>query len=237
MSVNNVERVISGVRCMCKKKKYWFAKNDVFRRFGYTDRKLFDGLCPEADSSVKFSNGDIGIPFEEVVTLAEHSKKPLQDFVDALQEEIDTSKRSMPKPANSNHPDFFNDPAGAARAWAEQYDRIADLEKQLEDAKEKLGDGSEFKMVRKIAWLPEYFNMGRMYLCTAIGNRLWRMSQKLDAPIKKCVAFGYCESSTRNMYSVKVIDLLRHALDQDEELMKSYRHKNTRAKISEAANG
>lgn len=237
MPVKYHERTIDGVRCIVKDNKYYFAKQDLFRRFGYTDRELFNSLCTGADPKIKFSDGDVGVPFEDIIALAEQAKKALPTFVDALQREVDANKKSLAKP--DSHPDFFNDPAGAARAWAAQFDKITALEKELKQAKEKLGDGEEYKIARAITWLPDYFNMGRMYLFTAIGNRLWRMSQHLDAPIKKCMAFGYCEGTTRNMYSVKVIELLKQNLDKDEELMKSFRKRkpDKLAKISRVAHG
>lgn len=240
MAKKSNERIIDGVKCIVKEGKYYFAKQDLFRRFGYTDRTLFNSLCPGTENKIKFSDGEPGVPFEDLIALASHSKKDLPNFVNALQKEVDQNKAQITKSVKTNnHPDFFNDPAGSARSWAEQFERIAVLEKELKHAKELLGDGDDFKMARAIPWIPQYFNTARMYLYTAIGNRLWRMSQHLDAPIKKCAAFGYCESNTRNMYSVKIIDLLKQSLDSDEEFMKNYRLKKHAepAKISRVANG
>lgn len=117
----------------------------------------------------------------------------------------------------------FNNHAEAAKAWAAEHEARLQAERNVEQYKELLGDGVEYKIVHAIPWLDEVFIEDRRNIMGPIALRLRRISQEMDLPIKQCKAFGYMDSLTRGMYHVKAIAELRRELKKRKDLFQNYR--------------
>lgn len=144
-------------------------------------------------------------------------------------------------------PDFQN-PALAARAWAEQYERRQIAEAQRDEAirtkaeigsrreatsmatasaairqrdalADKLGEGKHYKQVKAIPWLLEVFHESAgMY--SQVGRKLSQLGERmgLSPRIKEDSQYG-----TIKIHHVEVIEALRLALKQDHNLLGKYR--------------
>lgn len=145
----------------------------------------------------------------------------------------------------------FDNPALAARAWAEQYERRQLAEAQRDEAirtkaqigskreatamatasaavrkinslEDELGRGKRFKSVKAIPWLPDVFELSRgMY--SVVGKTLKRLSVDLGYPIEKIVAPEYPDGI--NAYHVNVIAAFREKLKRDPVVLGKYRLK------------
>lgn len=147
-------------------------------------------------------------------------------------------------------PDFQN-PALAARAWAEQYERRQIAEAQRDEAirtkaeigsrreatsmatasaairqrdalADKLGEGKHYKQVKAIPWLLEVFHESAgMY--SQVGRKLSQLGERmgLSPRIKEDSQYG-----TIKIHHVEVIEALRLALKQDHNLLGKYRKVN-----------
>lgn len=147
-------------------------------------------------------------------------------------------------------PDFQN-PALAARAWAEQYERRQIAEAQRDEAirtkaeignrreatamatasaairqrdalADKLGEGKHYKQVKAIPWLLEVFHESAgMY--SQVGRKLSQLGERmgLSPRIKEDSQYG-----TIKIHHVEVIEALRLALKQDHNLLGKYRKMN-----------
>ncbi|MCZ4065663.1 Rha family transcriptional regulator [Oxalobacter aliiformigenes] len=145
----------------------------------------------------------------------------------------------------------FDNPALAARAWAEQYERRQLAEAQRDEAirtkaqigskreatamatasaavrkinslEDELGRGKRFKFVKAIPWLPDVFEPSRgMY--SVVGKTLKRLSVDLGYPIEKIVTPEYPDGI--NAYHVNVIAAFREKLKRDPAVLGKYRLK------------
>lgn len=147
-------------------------------------------------------------------------------------------------------PDFQN-PALAARAWAEQYERRQIAEAQRDEAirtkaeigsrreatsmatasaavrqrdalADKLGEGKHYKQVKAIPWLLEVFHESAgMY--SQVGRKLSQLGERmgLSPRIKEDSQYG-----TIKIHHVEVIEAFRLALKQDHNLLGKYRKMN-----------
>ena len=145
-------------------------------------------------------------------------------------------------------PDFQN-PALAARAWAEQYERRQIAEQQRDEAirtkaeigsrreatamatasaavrkvnalEDELGRGKRYKSVKAIPWLLKEFIESRgMY--SVVGKALKRMSTDLGYSIEKIATPEYPEGI--NAYHVDVISAFRCELAQNPGMLDRYR--------------
>ena len=150
-------------------------------------------------------------------------------------------------PTSLGLPDFQN-PALAARAWAEQYERRQIAEAQRDEAirtkaeigsrreatsmatasaavrqrdalADKLGEGKHYKQVKAIPWLLEVFHESAgMY--SQVGRKLSDLGARmgLSPRIKEDSQYG-----TVKIHHVEVIEALRLALKQDHNLLGKYR--------------
>lgn len=157
--------------------------------------------------------------------------------------EMDEQLRS----ASPAIPDFQN-PALAARAWAEQYERRQIAEAQRDEAirarswinegrtakamatasaavrqrdalADKLGEGKHWKQVKGIPWLLEVFHESAgMY--SQVGRKLSQLGERmgLQPRITEDSQYG-----TVKIHHVEVIEALRLALKQDHNLLGKYR--------------
>ena len=214
------EGSVQGVRYAARGGQWLFSLPDVALKFGYSiiDAKY---LC-ESDEEFRLPNGQPAIKFDNLVMLAKAAPKGSKGFLNALGKEMEAkqgSSVSLPEEV----PDFSN-PAKAARAWAELYEEGELIKKRLQEALTLLGDGKEFKIVRKIPWLDDYFAPFKV-VPMIVGNCLARMSKKAKAPVQRCHAFGYQASHSIGMYHLDIIQELKERLDKDPKFLGRWRLK------------
>lgn len=123
-------------------------------------------------------------------------------------------------------PDFAN-PAEAARAWADEYEKnlaLTAANQQLTEEKEMLeiviGNAREWKAVTAIPWLKHYFIDTSPRTCAAIGKFLTSCSRMRGAEIKKSPDSRWGEV---NVYRTDIIDDMERLLDIDPNLLACYR--------------
>lgn len=123
-------------------------------------------------------------------------------------------------------PDFAN-PAEAARAWADEYEKnlaLTAANQQLTEEKEMLeiviGNAREWKAVTAIPWLKHYFIDTSPRTCAAIGKFLTSCSRMRGAEIKKSPDSRWGEV---NVYRTDIIDDMERVLDIDPNLLACYR--------------
>lgn len=131
-------------------------------------------------------------------------------------------------------PDFQN-PALAARAWAEQYERRQIAEAQRDEAirarswinegrtakamADKLGEGKHWKQVKAIPWLLEVFHESAgMY--SQVGRKLSQLGERMGLQPRITEDSHY---GTVKIHHAEVIEALRLALKQDHNLLGKYR--------------
>lgn len=157
--------------------------------------------------------------------------------------EMDEQLRS----ASPAIPDFQN-PALAARAWAEQYERRQIAEAQRDEAirtkaeigsrreatsmatasaavrqrdalADKLGEGKHWKSVKAIPWLLEVFGPSRgMY--SVVGKKLAQLGERMGKPSREIEDATY---GTIKAHHVDVIEAFRLELEKDGNMMGKYR--------------
>lgn len=218
VTVGNVQ----GVQYALKKGQYYFSLEDAARKLGFKSVTAARDMCPNYDRSTKLPNGREAILFDDLIMLSKGSPNIPEDFIDALKEEISRHRNEADKRLGEGSPDFSN-PAEAARAWAMLYEQSETLKTQLSDARKRLGDGTDFKIVRAIPWLEDYFAPLK-YMPMVVGSFLAHLSKKEKKPIQRCQAFGYQKFSI-GMYSVEIIQKLKDMLDGDENFMARWRKK------------
>ena len=137
----------------------------------------------------------------------------------------------------------FQNPALAARAWAEQYERRQIAETQRDEAirtkawindkktataavrkvnalEDELGRGKRYKAVKAIPWLlTEFIESRGMY--SIVGKALKRMSTDLGYSIEKIATPEYPDGI--NAYHVDVIAAFRTELAQNPGMLCKYR--------------
>lgn len=144
-------------------------------------------------------------------------------------------------------PDFQN-PALAARAWAEQYERRQIAEAQRDEAirtksqigsnreatamatasaavrqrdalADRLGEGKTYKQVKAIPWLLDIFRESAgMY--SQVGRKLSQLGERMGLQPRITEDSHY---GTVKIHHVEVIEALRLALKQDHNLLGKYR--------------
>lgn len=144
-------------------------------------------------------------------------------------------------------PDFQN-PALAARAWAEQYERRQIAEAQRDEAirtkaeigsrreatsmatasaavrqrdalADRLGEGKHWKQVKAIPWLLDVFHESAgMY--SQVGRKLSQLGERMGLQPRITEDSHY---GTVKIHHVEVIEALRLALKQDHNLLGKYR--------------
>lgn len=148
-------------------------------------------------------------------------------------------------------PDFQN-PALAARAWAEQYERRQIAEGQRDEAirtkswinnkktatamatasaavrkvcalEDELGRGKRYKTVKAIPWLPEEF-MSSKGMYSVVGKALKRLSADLEYAVEKIATPEFPEGV--NAYHVDVIAAFRAELAQNPGMLDRYRRRD-----------
>ena len=142
----------------------------------------------------------------------------------------------------------FSNPAEAARAWANEYEAkqlalkerdeairtkawigskreatamatASKYSRENEKLKEQIGDGKNYKQVKAISWLKDYFKLSRVAY-QQIGKKLNKLSKSLGFAVKELEDSNY---GTIKSYNVEVIGAFRRALDNDLNMLRAYR--------------
>ena len=135
----------------------------------------------------------------------------------AMEEEIKRCVHS-----NTMLPDFSN-PAEAARAWADEYEKRVAAQKVIEEqaatieAQEiALGDNRDWKAVTAIPWLRDVFADTSTKACSRIGKTLSALSRSMGMEIRKAEDSKW---STVNVYHITVINYFKQRLDADPSIL------------------
>ena len=155
---------------------------------------------------------------------------------------------AMPKIAGIPVPDFDN-PALAARAWAEQYERRQIAEAQRDEAirtkaeigsrreatamntasrlskenarlHDALGDGKTWKQAKSIEWIAEYL-IPSPGMWSQLGKKLSALSAEMGYSVKRMENSEYPNGI--GMYHINVIKRLRERLNSHPEMLWKYR--------------
>ena len=100
-----------------------------------------------------------------------------------------------------------------AMATASKYSR------ENEKLKEQIGDSKNYKQVKAISWLNDYFKLSRVAY-QQIGKKLNKLSKSLGFAVKELEDSNY---GTIKSYNVEVISAFRRALDNDLNMLRAYR--------------
>lgn len=93
------------------------------------------------------------------------------------------------------------------------------LAQEKEILAEQVGDSTNWKTVKSIKWIPEYFAISTG-MWSAVGKRLTALSHELDFEIRHVEHSDY---GTVNAYHVDVIARLKAKLDADPNMLQKYR--------------
>ena len=155
---------------------------------------------------------------------------------------------AMPKIAGIPVPDFDN-PALAARAWAEQYERRQIAEAQRDEAirtkaeigsrreatamntasrlskenarlHDALGNGKTWKQAKAIEWIADYF-IPSPGMWSQLGKKLSALSAEMGYAVKRKESSEYPNGV--GLYHASVITRLRARLDAYPEMLGKYR--------------
>ena len=210
-------KFVDGVEVVIFNGNFFFSKREILKRFGIHGNSKLAKAKPL--HQVKMPDGSPALSFPELLELVKELPDVPMEFVNQL---ICLVKTEPVKVRRKGQPNF-NDPSAAAKAWAAEHEARLQAERDVEQYKELLGDGVEYKIVHAISWLDEIFIEDRRNIMGPIALRLRRISQEQGLPIKQCKAFGYMDSLTRGMYHVKAIAELRRELKIRKDLFHNYR--------------
>lgn len=100
-----------------------------------------------------------------------------------------------------------------AMATASKYSR------ENEKLKEQIGYSKNYKQVKAISWLKDYFKLSKVAY-QQIGKKLNKLSKSLGFAVKELEDSNY---GTIKSYNVEVIGAFRRALDNDLNMLRAYR--------------
>lgn len=201
----------------------WFVASDVAKSLGYdnpanainTHCKKINKITLSPDLGGREISSKMPpvvmniIPESDVYRLVMRSNLPnAVAFQDWVCEEVLPAIRKTGE-YSTTLPDFTN-PAEAARAWADEYEKnlaLTAANQQLTEEKEMLeiviGNAREWKAVTAIPWLKHYFIDTSPRTCAAIGKFLASCSRMRGAEIKKSPDSRWGEV---NVYRTDIID-------------------------------
>ena len=219
------------VRTILEGEKVLFCAADVAKALGYTNpNKAVNDHCRAITKRSTPISGKVQsinfIPEGDVYRLIIRSKLPAAEKFElwVFDEVIPTIRKTGGY--STTLPDFAN-PAEAARAWADEYEKnlaLTAANQQLTEEKEMLeiviGNAREWKAVTTIPWLKHYFIDTSPRTCAAIGKFLTSCSRMRGAEIKKSPDSRWGEV---NVYRTDIIDDMERLLDIDPNLLACYR--------------
>ena len=118
------------------------------------------------------------------------------------------------------------DEAVRTKAWisssreAKAMARLGVAKRENERLRQQLGDSNEWKQVKAIGWLGEYFDLKRAGVYSQIGKALAKLAEALGQPPRKITSGEYGEI---NVYHRHIIDSFRGALEQHPAMLAKYR--------------
>ena len=119
-------------------------------------------------------------------------------------------------------PNFAN-PAEAARAWADEYEKRVAAQKVIEEQAQiieaqeiALGDNRDWKAVTAIPWLKDVFADTSSTACSRIGKTLSAMSRRMGMEIRKAEDDRW---GTVNVYHITVINYFKQRLAADPSIL------------------
>lgn len=219
------------VRVVMQGDEPWFVARDVAKALGYEDpADAVQRHCKKANNSNMGVSPGVPspkiIPESDVYRLVMRSNLPnAVAFQDWVCDEVLPSIRKNGS-YSTTLPDFAN-PAEAARAWADQYEKnlaLAAANQQLTEEKEILeiviGNAREWKAVTAIPWLKDYFRDTKPNTCASIGKFLAAQSRLHGAEIKEAPDSRWGKV---NVYRTDIIDELKAMLDANPRILAAYR--------------
>lgn len=217
----------------------WFVANDVAAALKYADTKqavrqhckyaeLFKGVdsTPLTDSP----RGIKIIPESDVYRLIIKSTLPKAEEFErwVMEEALPSIRKTGSYSSMPALPDFTN-PAEAARAWAEQYEKRQLAEKQAAEAEENnvilreaIGCATEWKQAKAIKWIPEYYNLDNSSTWANIGKTLSKLSRAMGKEIRKVEDSAW---GTVNVYHISVVELFKRMTEENPDMLAEYRKK------------
>lgn len=117
----------------------------------------------------------------------------------------------------------FTNPAEAARAWADEYEKRVAAQKVIEEQAQiieaqeiALGDNRDWKAVTAIPWLKDVFADTSSTACSRIGKTLSAMSRRMGMEIRKAEDDRW---GTVNVYHITVINYFKQRLAADPSIL------------------
>lgn len=121
----------------------------------------------------------------------------------------------------------FSNPAEAARAWADEYEKRVAAQKVIEEQAQTieaqeiaLGDNRDWKAVTAIPWLKDIFADTSAKACNRIGRTLAALSRRMGMEIRKAEDDRW---GTVNVYHITVINYFKQRLDNDLSILRDIR--------------
>ena len=102
---------------------------------------------------------------------------------------------------------------------AEMCGRVGGLRKENERLRTENGDSKNWKRVRAIKWLPDYFSLSDG-LYVAVAYRLKAICKELDIAPRDIEDSQY---GTVKIYPVKAIEILHERIHKDDNMLKKFR--------------
>lgn len=225
------------VRGFMRNGEPWFVAMDVAIALGYGNpSRSVQDHCKYAELLKTTSGvgleipprGLLVIPESDVYALIFRSNLPkAEEFRRWVCEEVLPSIRKTGSYSmQPTLPDFSN-PAEAARAWADEYEKRVAAQKVIEEqaatieAQEiALGDNRDWKAVTAIPWLRDVFADTSTKACSRIGKALTALSRHLGMEIRKAEDDRW---GTVNVYHTAVIEYFRKRLLEDRTILADIR--------------
>lgn len=221
------------IRVIDRNGEPWFVARDVAAALGFADpSRAVVQHCKKAVKTTILANRKDGnppmnislIPESDLYRLVMRSNTPdAEDFQTWVCEEVlpsirKTGSYSM-QPALPN----FSNPAEAARAWADEYEKRVAAQKVIEEQAQvieaqeiALGDNRDWKAVTAIPWLKDVFADTSAKACNRIGRTLAALSRRMGMEIRKAEDDRW---GTVNVYHITVINYFKQRLAADSSIL------------------
>lgn len=227
-----------GVRVVMRNGEPWFVASDVAKALGYSNPS--DAINRHCKKAIKtpfnvihegaFNPVQINlIPESDLYRLVMRSNVPeAEEFQAWVCEEVLPSIRKTGSYSIGGIavPNFSN-PAEAARAWADEYEKRVAAQKVIEEQAQTieaqeiaLGDNRDWKAVIAIPWLKDVFADTSAKACSRIGKALSALSRHMGMEIRKAEDDRW---NTVNVYHISVINYFKQRLDNDLSILRDIR--------------
>lgn len=221
------------IRVVMRDGEPWFAGVDVARALGYADpTKAVLTHCKKVNKITE--KGDSPVPVTvnwiaegDVYRLVARSNLPSAEKFETwiFDEVLPSIRKTGGYGSIVLLPDFSN-PAEAARAWADEYEKRILAEKQRDEAVETaavaaaaLGFAGDFVQVKGLSWVTKMFTPSGQFW-SRLGKFIAKLSRETGAEVKQVVdpTFGYV-----NAYRREVCDQAQRYLAEHPEVFSEFR--------------